>query len=344
MRIWLCFFIISLSLSAVSQGIIIADDAGQEALFSTTDQHVINDFAQTISASYNKVIIHLGREQVFKRGNIYSSRQSQQNLALFCSALKEKGLKVYLWFFDSYGGNSFLELYNEYQSIIDDNIDELERLNIPYDGIAIDMEQINNGGFNNNDKYIEIVKHLRQRIGNKKLYCFASLQDDRNSNLTRGYDTREIMKYADNMIEMLYLQEGDYFEATRSGKPKLNTSRIKELKNYYHRQHWLLAVSLRRAYEIQDGQDKFTFIPSLKDDSQSLLEHAKSKGRRKSKYAIIHDYKIKKDVSYDLKNGSTLTLNKRNALFNVELRGKKLAGRNDFIWEYFTLLEQNTKK
>src|SRR5665213_142547 len=112
--VFAAFLLVFISFHSGATGIIIADEDKQTRLFNSTDDVVLR-FADTIISHYDNVVIHLGRRYVFRKGNIYSSDKSQQHLAMFCTYLQAHNVKVYFWFFDSYGGEHFEDIYKEYK-------------------------------------------------------------------------------------------------------------------------------------------------------------------------------------------------------------------------------------
>ena len=335
------FLIVMLNKESKAQGIIIADDKKQQEVFSTYDSIKIRQLAVEISKDYSEVILHLGRSFVFDSGNIFDSDSSKQNLLFFCEQLKKDNVKVFLWFFDSYGSASFNELYDDHQDIINQNLQVLDSLKIPYDGIAIDMEWINVGGGSNNKKYIEILKYLRSKVIDKKIFSFASLVNNETTNSERGYDTKRVLKYADNIIDMLYIQDADFFIFSDKNKPELNVRRIEELRKYFKKQGWLVAVSLEPGMLMEnENGDGFQMIPDLHDGFKPLLNDAKFESKSRNSLAHIYEYKFKSKKSYLLKNNETISFHKKQRIFYFELYPKKVASSKDFIWEYFMMKER----
>ncbi|MGM0410975.1 MAG: hypothetical protein ACQEQF_09470, partial [Bacillota bacterium] len=125
-----------------SQGIILADNQKIIDIFRNKDKTKVDSLISDLK-NYNKIIIHLGAKKVFERGNAFFYKSSQENLNYFINELKKDDKKVYLWFLDSFGGDSFLEIYNEHEEIIKANYNHLKKMNLNYDGIVIDLEWIN---------------------------------------------------------------------------------------------------------------------------------------------------------------------------------------------------------
>ena len=320
-----------------AQGIIIADKK-QEALFASTNENDILNFASIISHSYKEVILHLGLSHVFKDGNMYSTKTSQKNLLLFCQELKKKDVKVFLWFMDSYGAKNFNSIYQDHHNIIDDNISTINHLQIPYDGVAVDLEWINKGGSKNNNRFLEILKYLRGKIGDKKLYCFASLVNNESTNSSRGYDTPQILEVADNIIAMLYLQDSDFFILSENKKPVLNIKRVESLRNYFGQMNWLLAVSLEDVILTENERTgKLNLLPEFEEGYDKLLSRSKIKNTSKDELSEEFEYKIKKRGNYKIKNDGKMHLHKRQKFYYFKLDTAALPTQNGFIWEYFLL-------
>ena len=321
-----------------AQGIIIADDIKQEQLFNSVNEQNIISFANDIASKYKQVIFHLGRSYVFQNGNIFGDAIAKKNLNIFCSILKQKNIILILWFFDSYGDISFTQLYKDHVNIINENLDRLNELNIPFDGIAVDMEWINKGGNSNNIRYLDIIKYLRSKVLNKKIYCFASLLNDEHSNSERGYDVQEILKYADNMIDMLYLQEGDFFIFNAQHKLQLNIDRIATLRNYCSKQGWLIAVSLQAGI-LMENEDKthISLLPDLVGGYLSLLNISKVKHKSRNKLSKIYEYKIISTRSFNTVDNTKIEFHRKQRIFYFVPKANKIVRSKDFIWEYFLI-------
>ena len=318
-----------------SIGIIIADEKQQTKLFNS-DEDTVTAFADSISKNYDRVILHLGRTFVFRRGNIYSSEKSKKNLVLFCNALQSKNVKVYLWILDSYGGEKFMDIYDEYKEIIDEDISTIDSLQIPYVGIVIDLEWINRKNFTNNDQFIQILKHIRKRIGKKELGFFASLTNDENKNSKRGYDISKILKYADYPVVMLYPNDGDFYVERKKIIPKLDDARIKELKKYYEKQNWKIAISLKKAYILKD-HDNLTVLNITKNIKDSVLAKLSFSSKKEYKYYSMSYFNVDKGFYVNDKKGETLFVKKNDVIGIFEATKNSIISPDDFIWEHFNI-------
>ncbi|GAC1595705.1 MAG: hypothetical protein NVS3B19_18260 [Ginsengibacter sp.] len=334
-------FLIFLGFISYGQGIIIADDIRQKEIFSTPNSEKILQFANEISKDYKKVILHLGRSYVFDKGNIFSSATSKSNLKIFSEQLFKNDVELILWFFDSYGSKSFLNIYKEHKSIINQNIDSLKSLKIIYNGIAVDLEWINSPASYNNDKYITILADLRKKIPDKKIFCFASLLNNPSANSDRGYDSRNILKFADNIIDLLYLQDAGFFVFSNRDKPILNKERINDLQNYFKERGWLIAMSLASGLVTSNPSGSgFTIVNDFAEGNfNSLFNYSKLKYKYSNGISTVFEYKVKTHKRFLLKNGETIRFRKRQRVFYFELNPQSLT--KDFIWEYFLLRDEH---
>ena len=163
-----------LSTSAFSRGIIIGFDSSVVSIFKHKNAEEIKLLAEDVSTKYDKVIIHLGRKYPFTK-SYFSDSTSRTNLKNFCELLSLRNIKVYMWILDSYGSENFDKLYIEHENIIDDATERLNDYKISYNGIVVDMEWINYPEGKNNDNYINILKYLRKKLGNKELLAFTPI-------------------------------------------------------------------------------------------------------------------------------------------------------------------------
>ena len=330
----LCLLPSSYSQNSKDCGIIIADEKQQTIIFNS-DANTVSSFADSISNSYSKVIIHLGRSFVFRRGNIYTSKKSQQNLVLFCDILKRNNVKLYLWQLDSYGGSSFLKIYSQYKEIISENMDIIDSLNIQYDGIVVDLEWINNDEYDNSERFLELMKFFRERIGNKDLKYFASLIDNHEVNRKRGYSVSKLPEIQAFPIVMLYPSDGGFYFHRRKLKLHLDDARIKELKLFHKFNGWNVAVSFTADYYINYHGKAIKIDKKMLEKDSVLLNYFIVKSREYKNYKI-HTYKSKnKTLLYDLK-GNKFEFAENSVLYKFEMK-KTILENNYYIYEYFNL-------
>lgn len=71
-----------------------------------------------------------------------------------------------------------------------------------------------------------------------------SIIDNKSENINRGYNEKEILKYVDNIISMLYIKDGGFYLQEGELKLSLTTNRIEDLRDYYDDNNYRVAVSL----------------------------------------------------------------------------------------------------
>ena len=329
-------FLFSTKVSA--KGIIIADEAKETDLFNKSEDSIIL-FANQLSGQYNKVIIHLGRTYVFRKGNIFTSEQSKKNLVTFCNLLESKNVKVYLWMLDSYGGDRFQEVYKEHQSIISENVSVLDTLHISFSGVVIDMEWINRRNYHNNEKFVQLLSYLKSKIGDKNLYFFASLINDNKINISRGYNMKNINEIA-RPIDMLYINDSGYNLSNDQLQPNLDDDRIVELKRFFKKKQWLVACSFVSGFVIIRNENQVT-LDHKTIDMIKILPNLSLEKKEDYTFYTIYNYTVKK--KFETKNSleESMTAKKNDIFCHIEVK-PEIAEENDFIWEYFYLNQKNT--
>lgn len=110
-----------------SKGIILAEDQIILETFKSRDQQDIKKLAESLF-EYEEVILHLGNKKVFTRRHPFFYKTSIENLKLFADQLDEQGQEFYIWFLDSFGSESSLDIYKNYQEIVEANLDKLDKL------------------------------------------------------------------------------------------------------------------------------------------------------------------------------------------------------------------------
>ncbi|MFW5988498.1 MAG: hypothetical protein ACOCQA_03585 [bacterium] len=335
------FFIITAYLLAAqpaeAEGIILADDDKILEIFRDGSQNQIIDLAGQIK-DYDKVILHLGARRVFSRGHPFFYKTSRANLKTFSEQLQKQKQDFYIWFLDSFGSEMFLELYDEHQQIVDANYQQLKQLDLDYQGIIIDLEWINldttANQSDNQTKYLEILKYLRNKFKDKELYAFMSIIDDQQENLSRGYKEEEIMKYLDNIVVMLYLKDAGFYTADNELNLILRDNRIDDLKDYYKYENYQIAVSLEGGIFLERN-DKIYFIKTTNEykfTDQSQLFYSKEE-----KYYQISGYKPQNSISIKRNDGQLVEINEKDRLHFLKIKADALVDREDYIWEYFQL-------
>ncbi len=319
-------------------GIVIADEKRQTILFNSSSSNIIS-FVDTIASQYDKVIIHLGRGSVFQSGNIYSSKTSRENLQLFCKLLDEKKISLYLWFFDSFGSESFLELYKNHTTMLDENMDEIEKLGLKYKGIVVDIEWINLENENNNKKFITLLENIRKRIGyNCDLQYFATLTNDEEENEARGYSTSKCKKYAIPIV-MLYATSSGFSASWGSIQPRMDDKRIKTLSDYFSKKNWDVVVSLHQPWLIISKKRTIEFeIPF--PNSTFSSNYLNFRKKKETKYYTFEYYKLTQNVNVNSTNKKELTLKRGEKIVKGKLR-KESIQPNYYLWEYYNILDSN---
>lgn len=323
--------------TATAKGIIIADDQQILELFRDSDYDQIIELARELK-EYDRVILHLGAQKVFSRGHPFFYRTSRDNLKIFAAELQKQNQDFYLWFLDSFGSEMFLDIYDQHQQIIDANYNQLQNLDLNYQGIVIDLEWINLGletnSIDNQAKYLEVLEYLRNKFKNKELYAFMSIVDDEQENLRRGYNQEEILKYLDNIIVMLYLKDAGFYTADNELNLILKDSRIKNLRDYYQTKSYQTAVSLEGGIFLERNENLYFIKTTDNFDyaGQSQLLYSKDK-----EYYLISGYKPKTEISLKRNDGQLIKINKEDRLHFLKIKADTLLNQGDYIWEYFQL-------
>lgn len=332
--VFVVFLFLLISYQSRATGIIIADEEKQTLLFNSKEDVVIR-FADSIISHYDNVVIHLGRRYVFRKGNIYSSPKSQENLAMFSTYLQAHHVKVYYWFFDSFGGEHFDNLYKEYKEMIDENITRINELFPTYDGIFVDMEWINRKGYNNNKHFVEIIKYLRNKIDKKELYYFASLMDNDKSNKNRGFDINELKSYSAFPVEMLYINDGGFYMERKKVYPELDDSRLKQLTKYFKKKNWDVATSLTNTWVIKKGKEMISVTLS-DEDIKEIDNNFTFQKQIDYKYFSIKYYKANKPLMVCFSGEQKCSLEKDQMIYFSEIN-KEAVKDCKYVWEYFNI-------
>ncbi len=332
MKRFLILALLLLSFSSFSKGIIIGKSAIIQNLFHDSDSLSIIKTANNISKKYDKVIIHLGRKDPFAYNGLFNTTVSQNNLRTFSDFLKNKDVKIYFWILDSYGSKSFKKLYKQHEEIIDNFLLSIDTIKIYCDGYVVDMEWINIPYGKNNKRYLKILKYFKSKIGDKKLFPFISIIEIPEHNSERGFDEKEILKYADNILPMLYVADAGFHIKNTKLQPKLFTDRINSLKNYFNNENYNTVVSMCKGI-ICVNHNKATFektIYSIKDPIFTKLKKGKTEHYP---YYNIVKYKAKETFSFKNDNDELIKIKKRNYIYFIDIK-ESIIAKNDFIWEY----------
>ena len=254
---------------------------------------------------------------------------------MFSTYLQAHHVKIYYWFFDSYGGEHFDEIYKEYKEMIDENINRINELFPTYDGIFVDMEWINRKGGNNNNHFNQIIKYLRNKIDKKELYFFASLIDNESSNKKRGYDLKELKSFDANPVTMLYINDGGYYMERKKVLPNIDDDRIKQLSKYYKKKDYQVAVSLSNSWVIKKGRDMISVTLS-DEDAKQIDNNFTLQKQIDYKYFSVKYYKANKPMMVCFSGDEKCSLNKEQLIYYCEVN-KEMVKDYKYIWEYFNI-------
>lgn len=333
---FLILFMLLTSFFGLSKNMIIGDDRYILTTFrdgSTQDMYRI---AQDISKNYSSVTIHLGARYPFERGSFFFYRTSQANLIKLSEYLNEFDTKLYLWIFDTFGGEQFLDFYQDRYNMVSENIkklNELEDRGLIYEGLIIDLEWINLGGYNNNAYYLDFIKILRENLcESKELKAFASLIDSERENISRGYDLKIMFQYLDSVIPMLYIEDGAFTKRGNDVLPLLNDNRITSIKNFYDSYSKITAaVSVNKGIIIERDNQLF-FIRTI--DEKDLPKDFVFVREDKHEYFTIKYYRVNNNISFTRNDGVNETLFRNEMVYYYEPTNK-IIDYGDFIWEYY---------
>jgi hypothetical protein len=335
-KYFLIFFLVLTSIF-FSRGIIIGDDLFILRTFRDSSPEKIEELALNISKDYDAVVLHLGSRYPFERGSFFFYRRSKENLYLFSKYLNDLNVKFYLWIFDSFGGEQFLNLYEDRHNLIKENLEILESLNIIYDGIIIDLEWINlDGNFFNNKKYIEFLQMLREQMPqDKELKAFASLIDSDLENIKRGYDIFSLFEIVDSLIPMLYIIDGDFYKRNDSFMPYLNDNRVNSILKYYSQYSKIsLAISQNRGIIIE--RDNFFYFIKTVNNIEFLPESFLNFRKDVNYYYDIYYYRVLEDTIIIKNDESEETIYKDEIVYYYAPKNT-LTNHADYFWEYYLM-------
>ena len=331
-----CLFLFSSS--SFCKGIVIADEKFQLLRFETSDTMEIVKLADSISTNYSKVILHLGTDYVFNKGNIYFEPVRQKNLMVFSNRLAKNKTKLFLWFLDAYGDDQFQKIYANHTSIITAVSNKIKELNLKYSGIYIDLEWINDGAKTeraNNSKFVEILKYIEQIFPTKEVGFFCSLIDSEKVNHKRGYSFELIKQTRANPIVMLYIKDGGFYYENNEIQPYLNDVRLAELKAFYNQQKWETCISLESAWIIKDKNETI----SLRLNPEEVLRLKKNiipENKKKYNFFTINQYSISSDILIKQRNRKDVLLSKTSIVWLMKVN-EILMDTDNFLWEYYSL-------
>jgi len=324
------------NITIFAEGIIIANNYEIINIFREHNKLKVDKLIEEID-SYDKVILHLGAKYVFEKGSAFYYRTSQENLKYFCDRLYNENIEVYLWFLDSFGYDGFIDIYNNYKEIIDNNYSHINQLDLKYEGIVIDLEWINlstDSDIDNSNKYLQIIEYLDKKFKNKKLYAFASIIDNKAENIKRGYPESLLLKHLDNIIPMLYIKDGGFYLKNNELNFLLNETRIENLKLYYKENNYIPAVSIEDGIILEKNNNLY-FIKTI--NTFSYKNKMKLIYKKEKYYYEIKGYKATENFSIRRNDGFIEEIKKDDIVHFFQLNNQNLIQDNNYVWEFFKL-------
>jgi hypothetical protein len=232
---------------------------------------------------------------------------------------------------DSHGSEKFREVYDIHKELIRVNLDSLRTLNIPFDGIAVDLEWINLPRGNNNREFEGLMKQWRESLEKeKKLYYFATLTNDDKENKKRGYNTDKLSRYADSPLTMLYVVESGFSLKKRQLSPNMSENRANTLLQFYKKNSLEICYSMHRAW-FAVYKRKVVELQLTDAEKQGLIF---KKMDDRNPFIKCSTFFFADKTEIRTKEKKSIKVNKKNEIFFVEARKPEIAS-NYFIWEYF---------
>lgn len=336
-KLILFLMFLSLNLYGKNNYIVIADDLTMLRLFRDDKNEIIN-MAKDISEKYDGVVLHLGNTVIFDKGGQFYYETSKKNLSEFIKIIKNQNKKIYFWFFDTFGNEDFLKLYDKHQEVLKNLRPKLDEYD--FDGIILDLEWINynevGAEIRNNSKLNEIIFNVENTF-NKKVYNFASLIESPEENEKRGYNKEDYEKF----LPMLYIKDGGFYKGNFGEPvPFINDNRIEALKGFYEKNFDKTVVSLESGIILKKN-DKYYFVRNfnrLNKDLKDISENLKEIKEYKNKYYTIYEMEVIKEFKLRKNDESLETLEKAQIIFFFKTNREILFDK-DIIWEYFKFID-----
>ncbi|MGM0641399.1 MAG: hypothetical protein ACQESN_08260 [Thermotogota bacterium] len=320
-----------MSLFLFSKGIIIGDDIFILKTFRDSGREEILKIVDNINKDFDEVIIHLGRADVSERGNFFFYKTSKENLKLFSNLLEDRGIKLYLWFFDSFGSESFLELYNNRFNLITSNKKFIDSLNINYEGIVVDFEWINLEDGENTEKYMTFLKEIKNVFSDKKVLAFTNTIDSEYENSSRGYDLKKMAEIIDGMIPMLYVVDFGIYYRDETIYMNFSDARIENLLNFYKNYEKIYpAFSVTSGLLLVRNGNVF-YIKDI--NHKNIPDGLKLKEKTEYKYHNIYELEILEDLEIIRNDGVLEKISREEKLFLLEVKDTVLE-ISDYFWNY----------
>ncbi|TGG88869.1 hypothetical protein [Geotoga petraea] len=323
--------ILIFSVTIFSKGIIIGDDLFILKTFRDGKNEDILNIVNNIDEHFDEVIIHMGRANVSERGNFFFYRTSKENLKYFSDLLEDRGIKLFLWFFDSFGSEDFLSLYNDRFSLITSNKKFIDDLGLNYAGVVVDFEWINLGEGENTEKYMTFLKDIKTVFTGKELLAFTNTIDSEIENTKRGYDLKKMAEVIDGMIPMLYVVDFGLYYENDEIKMNFSDDRIENLLNFYSNYE-----KIYPAFSVTSGlllvrNGKVFYIKDI--SHASIPDGLEIVGKQESQYHNIFKLNVKKDIEITRNDGVLETIKKGEELFILEVK-ELIYEISDYIWNY----------
>lgn len=340
--ILMLYFMISFVVFAKDNYVILADSWYQKIEFRDNDD-LIDEIADDIIENYMGIVIHLGNEIIFDKGGEYYYTSSKNNLKRFSDKLTLNNKKVYFWFFDSFGSTAFINFYKDYKLKIDKIKRQLEKQNLFYDGIIIDLEWINYSeeyNVDNSQKYLEILEYLREVFAEKEIMFFASLADSEVENNRRGYNLEEIRKLQIKALSMLYIKDGGFREVNGYPSSIISDSRIRDLREYFNDNQIDVAIALEKGIIVKRNF-RYYFIRNFRrrdEDIELIFSNLAYIETLNKEYHKIDIYEVKQDFKLRKNDRSYENIEKGEKLYIFSVN-KNILEAGDFIWEYYKIYE-----
>jgi len=311
---------------------ILADEATILSVFRDSDEDSVRRFAREIAARCDGIVVHLGRRDVFSRGGLFFYRTSRRNLKVFCDAMKADGKKVYLWSLDSFGAASFQELAEGCREAIAQDVAELQRLQVPFDGWIADLEWINLPDGDNAGRLLEVLGFLRELLPRKELLLFAPVIDDPAENVRRGYRESDLLRIVDNLVPMLYVRDAGFTLEGGELRPHLNPDRIEQLRRWYRERGYRPAVSIEGGLIVEREGQPF-FVKTIVDDADPIFAELSPTAVQETRYYRIATYRASRGFPLVKNDGATEAIRAGETVHWLRILGAILEP-DDFLWEY----------
>ncbi|MGM0437476.1 MAG: hypothetical protein ACQEQD_04320 [Bacillota bacterium] len=190
------------------------------------------------------------------------------------------------------------------------------------------------GTKDNSKKYLEILNYLDSKFSNKEIYAFAALLDDKIENENRGYYEKEMLKHIDNIIVMLYFKDGGYYLENQQVKFIFKNERIEELREYYNKENYKIAVSIVGGIILERNDDLY-FIKNTnefnyKNQTKKIYDNV-------NKYHSVKGYKVEESFTLIRNDSLKEEIKSGEKLHFLKINQDNLLEKDDYIWKFFYL-------